>query len=179
MHSGRFNCLDCHRVHDSVKPGLLREKPGGASRRCSDCHREVAQVNETVHNPKGLEEACLGCHVPFFSSDSQPLLWGLALGPGGNPAERRCRACHAPDNAYAAQPVHVASHPGDPVPSRPEAGTLASVEEITCVTCHDPHVRGAAQLKPDVPGSVCAACHGPESLWLFLNYHQEVRTFPR
>jgi predicted CXXCH cytochrome family protein len=173
--SGRFLCRDCHSSHGGRGPSLLGEKPGGAAAACSPCHRAMDGVNDSPHNPARPREACLSCHAPFAPPGEAPFLWGLASGPGATRIERRCRACHAPDDSRSAKPVPVSGHPGGAVPVEAERDGPGSLEPISCGTCHDVHGSGPAMLHPGIVEKVCAACHGPEGLWLMLNYHQERR----
>jgi hypothetical protein len=76
--------------------------------------------------------------------------------------------------------------PGEPgyMPTFDARGERSRTGVISCLTCHEPHaaqsVQGPAGLEGMFlrsPGhqGLCADCHGIETLWRFLYYHQERR----
>ncbi len=170
--SGVFTCRDCHASHGGAPPGRLRKRPGGAGMACANCHGEKVPPPRSGHDLARSEEACFPCHIPYGNEKTGPFLWGLGLGTGREPGEKRCRVCHGEDYGFGAKQVALPDHPGGAIPGGPGA----AVGVVPCTVCHDPHAGSPALLRTGTAGSLCATCHGPEALWLFLNFHQEPRS---
>jgi predicted CXXCH cytochrome family protein len=192
-------CTECHerqgyvvgtdhdlRITAPESQNLRGEKPAGGTV-CAPCH--------SVHN-----------------AVSQPALWITDLSSGARDfMARTCYGCHRRGGIGAEKLVSVGSHPErfyfgynkpysiaqhyipDAVHEYPlfdGNGNKTPAGEITCPTCHDPHVwhpdrleQGPGRnvegtpvdsfLRKDVRRGLCYACHGIKTLFLYRYYHVE------
>jgi predicted CXXCH cytochrome family protein len=170
----RFDCLTCHSVHGSDRPGLLRQVLDMESRTCLHCHEDRIGIIGSSHQLESNEQACLACHGSFVRKGEAPDLWKMGKGSGTSESERRCLACHGRQGA--ARAVVWSAHRGELLPLLSKdafiAARISGFERVDCATCHDPHAKGRAFLRPGVVGALCTSCHGPEGLYRFLNVHQ-------
>lgn len=170
-----------------VAPGSLRSEStlSSSSSVCTPCH--------TVHN-----------------ATSQSALWNSSLlSYKKDFMEQACYGCHSSDGVGKDKLVSVGSHPGriyfgynkpysssirlgqkqlGEIPLYDEHGKKTKYGEITCPTCHDPHVwqpgkleKGPGNnsegtpynsfLRKDVRRGLCYECHGIKTLFLYRYYH--------
>lgn len=61
-------CIECHEMHQSGQPGLLKM---AAIDLCIECHDEPEDLSEPAHAVEGAQR-CLACHDPHFGAN--PLL---------------------------------------------------------------------------------------------------------
>jgi len=152
---------------------------------------------------------CTPCHT-VHNAGNQAALWNAALSSYKKDfMERACYGCHNPEGIGKAKLVKVGSHPrrihfgyNKPYVSNTRPGHDQSVElplydengqktmsgEITCPTCHDPHIwqPGKLEIGPgvnlegttvnsflrkDVRRGLCYECHGIKTLSLYRYYH--------
>jgi predicted CXXCH cytochrome family protein len=132
------DCAGCHLPHASEFASLTIAGPEQTCLRCHDDLRQRAEASKDAH-PTSFDDggACGACHQPHSSREEHL----LSAGP-----IRTCLGCH-----------ETARH-GHPLGSDrldPRTG-----EEITCVTCHDPHgTEFPMQLRGDQSRGLCLECH--------------------
>jgi predicted CXXCH cytochrome family protein len=154
---------------------------------------------------------CTPCHT-VHNAASQAALWNAPLAaPGKDFMARACYGCHRPDGAGKDKLVEVGGHPerfyfgyNKPYtiaqhymtqsyakyPLFEAEGRKTPAGEITCPTCHDPHIwhpdrieKGPGTniegtpvdsfLRKGVRQGLCYACHGIKTLPLYRYYHVE------
>jgi len=142
--------------------------------------------------PKQAKIPCAPCHAVHAGDNThRDKLWAAKLdftAVTGN--EQRCLGCH--DGQSAPRP-EIPRHPEvsfglitwkNPAATRP--AYLPTDQSIPCNVCHLPHgpLAGAApnlppgqrgpfkiMLRPNVPQTLCATCHGPDAQRVMLYYH--------
>ncbi|WP_456386417.1 cytochrome c3 family protein [Desulfolithobacter sp.] len=155
--------------------------------------------------------ACAPCHG-IHNAAYKMVLWNSPLMKGRKGEdfmEKACYGCHNPRGAGKEKLVQVGSHPRriyfgyrlpysstrfddpsspDGIPLFTADGRTAVTGEISCPTCHDPHVWKAGQSSPgngrNIEGSpvnsflrrevrkkLCYECHGMGTLFLYRYYH--------
>ena len=177
-------CRGCHAdkagfdgtAHDAR--AMVAQEParkdliGKGPSRCNGCHR--------VHNGQG------------------PRMWAMEPAAGEDPVSSLCKSCHGPEGAAAGRTVGVHSHPvavaldrlgleveggawratvPDPFAPEPlqplplftaEGGRAQGMGQVTCATCHDPHVHATSEdpeeaaflrIPNDEEASLCRNCH--------------------
>ncbi len=142
------------------------------SQLCVLCHEKMADSFQGPHDPAkfaaSLREtlgvhpsagACRACHTTHNAKG--PHLWARtpADSPAG-PTSNLCRACHNGNLVKDPQGTH---HPLLPAlePNSPAGETgSAGQPEVSCDSCHDPHVgaQPASLLRP-LGDKLCADCH--------------------
>ena len=134
------NCRACHVPHAGDEPKLLA---ANTRQVCLQCHADLEERgrnSRSVHPVKVEKGSCTACHQPHFS-DSKSLLFAGPI--------RTCLSCHETQQH---------GHPLGSDRLDPRTG-----EEITCVTCHDPH--GTAYpytLRGDQSRGLCVECHNDD-----------------
>jgi len=159
---------------------------------------------------------CSLCHT-VHNASSNAALWNAPLSPSKKDfMARACYGCHRPDGAGKNKQVSVGSHPeryyfgynrpytiaqhymsdiAYEYPLFDTEGIKTPAGEITCPTCHDPHIWHAERLecgpgtnlegtpvdsflRKDVRRGLCYACHGIKTLFLYRYFHvaEERRT---
>jgi predicted CXXCH cytochrome family protein len=197
-------CMECHALQGNVAG--------------TDHDMRVTAPDST--NMQGKTPAqgsvCSPCHT-VHNAASQGGLWnGPLSAPGKDFMARACYGCHSPDGAGKGKLVEVGGHPerfyfgyNKPYtiaqhymtesyieyPLFDAEGNKTSAGEITCPTCHEPHIwhpdrieKGPGTniegtpvdsfLRKEVRRGLCYACHGIKTLPLYRYYHveQERRT---
>lgn len=134
-------CTSCHNPHQSAHNMLLRNE---IPELCYICHNKANFTKKYIHPPITL--TCMLCHKPH-ASDHRHLLYTTI--------NEVCTDCHRAQ----AKGGHVVStisgerqHPVKGVldPSDP-------VNEISCVSCHNPHSSDYKNLFPSA--NICMRCH--------------------
>jgi len=154
---------------------------------------------------------CAPCHT-VHNAASQGGLWNGPLGPPGKDfMARACYGCHSHDGAGKDKLVEVGGHPARfyfgynkpytiaqhympesyvEYPLFDAEGRRTPAGEITCPTCHDPHIWHPERiekgpginlegtpvdsfLRKGVRQGLCYACHGIKTLPLYRYYHVE------
>jgi DmsE family decaheme c-type cytochrome len=123
LRDGQMACSDCHAVHGSVGPGLLRAATLNES--CYECHAELRGPFLWEHPP--AREDCSNCHRPHGSNHA-PLLTQRA--------PWLCQQCHLAQF----HPSTALSGSGLPGPSLPSGSQ--SLLGRNCMNCH-PQVHGS------------------------------------
>ncbi len=117
LHDGQMACSDCHAVHGSIAPSLLKGTTVNDS--CTTCHADLRGPFLWEHPP--VSEDCLGCHQPHGAVHA-PLL--KQRGPW------LCQNCHLaqfhPSTALSGTGL-----PGDTLPS----GSSSMLGQ-NCMNCH-------------------------------------------
>ena len=137
---------------------------------CSECHDDIFETKRESHH-RGV--SCEVCHGPAVDHAEAP----DEITPSAPRGRGYCPLCHGynPARPSGFPQINPERHnPGKP-----------------CMTCHDPHSTGSGLieeeltpshgkfLRPTGSKSLCADCHGIESLWRFLYYHKDrnIKTF--
>ncbi|RUM91688.1 MAG: hypothetical protein DSZ26_00315 [Thermovibrio sp.] len=216
---GVFDCATCHDPHNGAdSKRLTRYTVEGDSALCTSCHRAEGRVIGTDHdmrivrknfkNALGKEVlkdgVCSACHVPHRAKDR--LLWATDVkGISGNRMSDYCLTCHSKSGVAKDKVVKYYYHPKKDVvvrsfdrPGREGDWPIFNKDgekvlvggEITCETCHDPHVWSKWNDKPpmkpvegnalnsflrnkDLKGSLCVDCHGFDALFRYKLFHWE------
>ena len=127
------DCLKCHDVHSSKKPGLLKYaiRPAELCYRCHDKSR--FDGSKFKHGPSS-GGYCLVCHDPHASQES-PIL--------KQPPKKLCFFCHTDFEARYRHSRYVHS----------------PIEEESCTACHDPHGSQFEKFTKDTMPGLCVTCH--------------------
>ena len=197
---------------------FLRLPSAHDSELCISCHQQQKAVIGSDHDMSNsspmqgntVDQAgvCAICHA-IHNSLVEINLWGRNLGEGNDIKEQMCRDCHAQGKlAETKIPKHL-HHPKEVViwssDIREQAiqqvvpdthvfdpqGHTGDVGNISCPSCHDPHVWQASNnqagtgqaVEGDVLNSflriensenlVCADCHGIDGLFRYKFFHQD------
>ncbi len=152
---------------------------------------------------------CTPCHV-VHNALSQTALWGGTLADGKNDfMARACYGCHNKKGIARKKLIAVGAHPQriyfgynkpysigasskhiqyEEIPLYDAQGHKKVTGEISCPTCHDPHVWRAgiyekgigtkvegtlvsSFLRKDLRRRFCYECHGRQTLFLYRYYH--------
>lgn len=155
------DCYQCHEVHASAHPSLLKKEPATL---CTECHEPVklaAQNAATPHSPMMDDVACLNCHKPHHSDYASLML---------NEPLKTCLQCHdaeipRPDDTVVASLAELLA---------PGFKLHAPVAEGDCKSCHNAHgSEYAALLNDPFPAdfyhqfnrddyAMCFGCHTSE-----------------
>ncbi|MBU1140639.1 MAG: hypothetical protein KKA76_16825 [Proteobacteria bacterium] len=190
-------CNKCHRRQSKVV-GTEHDMRVGAP--------DAFKPEGTASAPTSV---CTPCHT-VHNAANQAALWNSPLSPFKKDfMERACYGCHNSEGVGKKKLVKVGSHPrrihfgyNKPYVSTIRTGHDQSVElplydehgqkmisgEITCPTCHDPHIWEPGKLekgpginiegttvnsflRKDVRRGLCYECHGIKTLFLYRYYH--------
>lgn len=157
---------------------------------------DVMNVQDETAETSGPCSACHLIHPQSYGTGG----WANTSISGRNFGAGYCTGCHQPGAcageripAYADHPdvsIYNRTEPGDPDyrPTFDAHGEPSPSGAISCMTCHEPHGVALAHQTPDDnsppqrmflrPGaqqSLCVDCHGMETLWRYLYYHQANR----
>lgn len=134
-----IHCSDCHKVcgeiHTPETEHLLSKS---TEKLCLDCHKNIkAQFLEVSHHPV-LEKVmrCVDCHHVLKD-------YGKMLS-GRNPNER-CYSCH--------------SEFSGPFPFEHDAANDYTMQEGSCISCHQPHGSPNRRLLKEPGNNLCLQCH--------------------
>lgn len=154
---------------------------------------------------------CSPCHTVHNAANQGGLWNGPLSAPGKDFMARACYGCHRQDGSGKNKVVEVAGHPErfyfgyhqpytisqhympddySEYPLFDAEGNKTASGEITCPTCHDPHIWHPDRIKQgpgtnlegtpvdsflrkDVRRGLCYACHGIKTLPLYRYYHVE------
>jgi predicted CXXCH cytochrome family protein len=144
-----MGCDSCHvgtHMGEQPAPKLLSEAPG----LCFNCHAPDGFQKQVQHYP-AASGMCLFCHTPHAGAHDRLLTAEVNV---------LCTSCHKKqsDGGHVMQSVGLPDkHPLQhrPDPSRPG-------QELSCVSCHDPHASDRERLFRGTtatgPG-ICQLCH--------------------
>jgi hypothetical protein len=199
---GKHASLPCTACHPAAQVGVVPHLTPVTPVDCGAvCHQAQARVVETTaHRAAALrgaglqhpiagkgQSACLSCHPPHAGEG-----YGEASFAAVNPRSQPCLACHSQDRSHAPQ-VRGYEHPlsvfGNEGPRWEALGTLPLFDRhgwkvpegengaLTCNSCHSNHGPDAGPEHLRRPGwqKACAACHGPDSLFLYRYFHEPER----
>jgi predicted CXXCH cytochrome family protein len=142
--SKRRQCMSCH---DSTSTNFKTIKSLGSDADiCYTCHTKNKEAwgAEGLHRHAPFEGgACLQCHSPH----STPNVYHTVA-----PINTLCASCHEKKEEFL-HPVSGHPHTGVAEPLRPS-------RELTCASCHEPHVSPFAKMLRYGSGAQqCFACH--------------------
>lgn len=191
---------------------------------CGNCHPAKAYVEKTDHdltvtapNSKnitgktpGQSGTCGSCHL-VHNGPNKVRLWAREYGRGNGIMDRMCNGCHQETGAGSRKVPGVSTHPEKQLIANPgrknknkadyfplfdkETGTLITIGDIACASCHDPHQwdpkhksRGAGNnpegksnnsfLRMQTYNMICKDCHGLDALFRFKYYHDSTKRKP-
>ncbi|MDH3524445.1 MAG: cytochrome c3 family protein [Acidobacteriota bacterium] len=176
-------CRDCHNPHASPQQRLIKSPGAGP---CAECHDEQAAGDgEVAHGVIDLL-GCRACHEPHGGERDlllrdEPTRLCLSCHGGALEVDAGAETVRLLDHfdvpTLAAQSIvrlrlsadGRRDHPvaGHRVLGTPSAEELKRVdtsftEELTCLTCHDPHKGRSRQLlrwNAEFVDEACSACH--------------------
>jgi predicted CXXCH cytochrome family protein len=185
-------CLACH---DEMRTALGSDH---------DLRLTDSSLSRQRQEPMEAGGFCLACHGMHDAGDWQG--WGARTGgpSSASNASRACLGCHEQGNPAGGTVVAVWDHPTDllltsakvpwhntgELPLYDDAGRPTDdkqIGQITCLTCHDPHVwspkhggqGGTGEgdtrnsfLRPGWEG-FCSGCHGEEALAVYRYFHDQ------
>jgi len=155
---------------------------------CEECHG--SQADGRVAGGHG-DASCLDCHPAHLDEPGPPQ--GL---DGLNPASLRCLSCHGRDADPEGLQARVDDYqhpsmvfrpdgqrwtPGDALSLYDGSGAVAPAGDNgdlacgSCHTTHGPEASGSPRLTRTGWEESCSACHGQDSMVLFLYFHDPER----
>ena len=166
---------------------------------CLGCHQQQAPVARGAHKavaPAG-GSACIGCHTPHNAAQEGLMRPAAAVRETGQilarspwpkgdlewknaswtTSNRACLACHSDLDAGQRVPGAWA-HPDVQLIQTQSTGDTAVPAEISCLSCHNPHLESAGLIAHRSEDTNCAACHGDEALWRYRFFHDPERRRP-
>ncbi len=191
------NCRTCHSPHNGTPDNHLLVSGNERSQLCLTCHTSKRSLLETKHdlsthfpdekNAAGRSAAetgpCFSCH--FMHKGEGPKMW--ARETDGERIEALCESCHQRGKVAGQALTGARSHPVEIPPSKnidtghlplyDERGERRADGNVTCASCHDPHVwsalsdeRGGKGVEGDgrtsflrraatPDGDLCQSCH--------------------
>lgn len=180
-------CLVCH-----FEAGGLLNTPHDL--------RTSAPDERNVQGESAIESGpCGSCHLVHPASDGSSFraTGSVSMGDFGR---ELCTCCHSQGQCAEKHIPKYVQHPDVPLLNRisPEQpgymptfdinGKQSSTGAISCLTCHEPHAALSKQqqsikqikphykfLRPTVNQTLCSDCHGIETLWRYLYFHQDQR----
>jgi predicted CXXCH cytochrome family protein len=131
-------CVSCHSWSAEAKTVVVEK---GIPAVCYDCHDTKQQQVESSPVPHPVAGECLTCHSPHGTGRQHLLKEGIF---------DLCSSCH--EDAKLNHPV--GRHPA-------RYAKLKDGEEISCVSCHNPHGSPYKSLlkTSSIPMETCADCH--------------------
>jgi predicted CXXCH cytochrome family protein len=147
--AGVYDCTYCHDLESRPYKYQARSGDGNV---CMECHEDKAEAvrsSEFVHGP--LEAGmCLVCHDPHATDQPSQLVM---------PAYELCSGCH---ENVTKEPHVTRGSGGKPHPLRGVVDPTGDGEDLSCISCHDPHVGKVASLfKWGIESrfAMCGKCH--------------------
>ena len=157
--SQRSVCNPCHTVHNALNQAALWNSPLSA------------------YKKDFMERACYGCHNP------EGIGKDVLVSVGSHP-----RRIHFGYNKPYVSSIRLGQNQLVELPLFDENGKKTKYGEITCPTCHDPHIWQPGKLKKgpgknvegttvnsflrkDARRGLCYECHGIKTLFLYRYYH--------
>ncbi len=214
--SGSISCVTCHEIHQETKGNKLLRASRNDSKICLQCHPETNFVMDTSHDFRNsapdaanvlgekAEESgpCEACHLVH---DARHGMGPWAFEPAGSDeyVKNLCVGCHQAgklaekfippftDHPDAALFNRMNSDETGYLPLYAREGEQSVTGLISCLSCHDPHLRKADTeadtpepgssigkfLRPYSQQNLCVDCHGREAIWRYLYFHKR-RTSP-
>jgi len=171
-----LDCLTCHdaRPGHETSQNFYTHVPLGIS--CERCHgpgsAHVAAYESggEPEDPQIVNPARLATDRQFDVCQQCHLAGEPVYAPGEDATTYRPgRPLAAPRGVFVTQAslddpsaFGIASHAERLMRSACYTGSLGTGREMTCTTCHDPHVPNA-ELPPDHFNQACQTCHGPSA----------------
>ena len=177
-------CADCHNPHASAQASLVKS-PDGAI--CAGCHSEQAATDgevahrvievigcEACHEPHGSDnpkllrlggdQLCLSCHDPRTievpRDDSETLVLGRFRMSAID--VRAMATLRLSEDRQQGHPIARHRVAGQPTREELKRTDTTFKDEMTCLTCHDPHKGQSREiLRWDASRSMdaCMHCH--------------------
>jgi hypothetical protein len=161
LKEGTLTCLTCHLAghpEDQGRVMLLRGGPyPDSSAFCDNCHDRSALKGRNPHRGINQGKGCSFCHskrpVPGLDTIDTA---GLIANPN-----TLCLRCHAPD-PHPGYSRHTVTLEVKQAAAISKEVPLYRGREITCATCHNPHIEevGNYKLRGGISGTmICGICH--------------------
>jgi len=209
-------CKSCHSPHiwspTLKRPGIGKNVEGDITNSflkmdnsrgdlCKECHKTPYKVAKTKHDmseekKRGKEKGvCEQCHTSHNAKEIN--LWARDISkfrPEEKVKFRLCLECHREGETGEKAPVKFYRHPEDFLLANrflltEKEEKKATGAEVTCLTCHTPHVWSKAMIKgepgktttsltaflkvEDVAKTFCVDCHREDARYRFQFYHTE------
>ncbi|MDI6767273.1 MAG: cytochrome c3 family protein [Bacteroidota bacterium] len=163
--SGENMTADCSSCHKAISNGT-KIHPPVEMKECSSCHSWSKEKNSVVVK-KGVPEVCYDCHVETKSTVEN------STTPHAVASE--CGVCHSPHSSNkktlleddifricsSCHENYTQNHPIERHPVRFTKIEASKDEEISCVSCHNPHGSDNKAMMKVAGGrmAICLNCH--------------------
>jgi predicted CXXCH cytochrome family protein len=161
--SGKTMAADCNVCHKAMVNAAYIHGPV-EMKECASCHA-WSEEKKSVVVEKGVPAACYDCH-----SEKQAQVENSKF---THPVASECLTCHSPhgtdqkhqlkENVYnLCTGCHEEQKVNHPVGRHPlHFATLKNGDEISCVSCHNPHGSDNEKLRKFTGGKmdICNQCH--------------------
>ncbi|KAA0258915.1 hypothetical protein FHQ18_02925 [Deferribacter autotrophicus] len=176
--NGKIECITCHEPHKAgTKNKFLRTDPKNLDIFCYKCHGDKQEIIDSEHDFRDSKqsELCSNCHVPHNAKNTK-FLFSKEIAE--NNANSFCIICHE-KNGIAKEKVVVMIHPIGEVKTKKDI-----LNELTCISCHDPHKNGNRRKSESVFNNsflkfnakkFCITCHKDKSG--FVNSPHNIKNF--
>jgi len=141
-----MGCTGCHNPHASKIPKLLVTDVPAL---CYTCHDKGMFTKKAVHPPVA-SGMCATCHSPHSSDQASLLL---------QPVADLCITCHA---TITGRHVLTNYGLGDVHPLKGKPDPSMAGQELSCISCHNPHSSSGQKLfrnETVSPAGLCLRCH--------------------
>ena len=178
-------CITCHSGF-----GRILETP-------HDLRKSAPAALNVQGEPAAESGPCGVCHLVHPASAGEGT-WARPVPPGGNSGKGLCTCCHSQGQCAQTHVPQYTDHPevailnrlspGHPdyMPTFDDSGRPSPTGAISCPTCHQMHAPRAAAAgggpSPSRPmllrtthQTLCTDCHGIQTPWRFLYYHEANR----
>jgi predicted CXXCH cytochrome family protein len=177
-------CVDCHNPHAAAQPSLVKS-PAGAV--CADCHADqMAGEDEVAHrviesigceachephggeNPKLLrlegDQLCLACHDPrsLALPKTDPEVLVLGKFRMATMDARSMASLRLSEDRQQGHPIARHRVAGQPTREELQKTETTFKDEMTCLTCHDPHKGRSSKIllwEASTSMDACMHCH--------------------
>ena len=147
--AGVFDCTYCHDIES--RPNKYQPREGDATI-CLECHEDKVDSflkSKFVHGPVEAD-LCLVCHDAHATEQKAQLVL---------PAYELCISCH---EKVTSEPHVTRGSSGKPHPLTGVINPVGDGEDLSCVSCHDPH-SGASEAMfrwgLESRFTLCGKCH--------------------
>lgn len=180
-------CLACHRETKNLVYTLHDMRTSAPDAR--NMHGETASESGP----------CGSCHLVHREPETGGV-WAQNPVFRDKYGSELCTCCHSQDQQAPAYIPEYTDHPdvimvnrtgpgqSGYMPTFDSQGKPSKTGAISCLTCHEPHtatfgadageglsLHNRMFLRPAASNGICVDCHGIETLWRFLYYHEKLR----